>query len=378
MDITIDVTAAAHGRGGIGRYAHELTAALSAQVWPHHSLTAFYNDPNGAILEPPLDTLPRQVVAQSDKPWRLNVLAHYGLNLAQDRQFPGTQLFHATGNVLPHFRHIRRVFTLHDLAFRVYPQAHTRPNLWYLTRMMPHFLRSADRILADSDATRRDAIRWYGVPEAKIVTVYPGVADRFRPQPAEVGDALRQKYDLPHDFLLYVGTIEPRKNLGVLLKAYHALKAHGLPHRLVVAGQKGWLFETFFQELEALGLADDVILPDFFPDADLPALYSAATAFAYPSLYEGFGLPPAEAMACGTPVIASNVSSLPEVVGDAGLLVAPDDVAGLAAAIERVLTDAALRARMREAGMARVARFTWAKAATEAMAVYDAAMGEVR
>lgn len=186
---------------------------------------------------------------------------------------------------------------------------------------------------------------------------------------------LRQKYALPDRFILSVGTIEPRKNLSTLLEAYHTLRQSDPELGLVIAGRRGWRSAGFFQRLQALGLTTEVHLLGPVPDADLPALYGAAAVFAYPSLYEGFGLPPLEAMACGTPVVASNTSSLPEVIGDAGLLVAPHDVAGLAASIKMALSNTALRADLRARGLMQAVRFTWEAAARATLQVYQRVRG---
>ncbi len=181
---------------------------------------------------------------------------------------------------------------------------------------------------------------------------------------------MRQKYRLPEHFILAVGTIEPRKNLVRLLEAYRSLLDRGSTAGLVIAGRKGWRYEGFFERITALRLAERVTLLGPFPDAELPALYSAADVLAFPSLYEGFGLPVLEAMACGTPVVASNTSALPEAAGDAGILVAPHDVAALAGALERVLADPVLAAELRGRGLAQAARFTWRRAAEATLDLY--------
>jgi len=196
---------------------------------------------------------------------------------------------------------------------------------------------------------------------------------------------VRNRYGLPERFILYVGTIEPRKNLTTLLEAYAALtsRVSNLQYpisniHLVIAGRKGWLYEGFFRRLRELGLEREVVFPGFVPDEDLPALYSAAELFVFPSLYEGFGLPPLEAMACGTPVITSNSSSLPEVVGEVGIMVEPRDVRALAEAMELVLTDEGKRREMREKGLRQAARFSWKRTAQETLEVYRSVVGAER
>ena len=204
-----------------------------------------------------------------------------------------------------------------------------------------------------------------------MTVVYGGVDPGFCPILPVARAALRQKYALPERFILSVGTIEPRKNLTALLDAYHTLRQSDPDLGLVIAGRRGWRSAGFFERLQALGLEATVRLLGPVPDADLPALYSAAEVFAYPSLYEGFGLPPLEAMACGTPVVVSNTSSLPEVVGKAGLLVEPHDIAGLAAAIEAALTDTARQADLCARGLMQARCFTWEAAARATLQVYQ-------
>jgi glycosyltransferase involved in cell wall biosynthesis len=182
--------------------------------------------------------------------------------------------------------------------------------------------------------------------------------------------ALRQKYRLPAQIILYVGTLEPRKGLDVLVDTYAAL-ASELPHDLVIAGKRGWYTQRLFGQVAQLGLARRVHFTDYIPDDDVPGLLNLADVFVFPSRYEGFGLPPLEAMACGTPVISSSAASLPEAVGDAGLLVSPDDPVALAAALRRVLGDVDLRSRLRAAGLLQAQRFTWEETAQQTLAVYQ-------
>jgi glycosyltransferase involved in cell wall biosynthesis len=182
---------------------------------------------------------------------------------------------------------------------------------------------------------------------------------------------VQQKYNLPPKFILYVGTIEPRKNLSRLLEVFRELLNNNLEVKLVIIGKKGWLYEAFFNKLQTLGLEDRVIFPGYVEEADLPACYQLAKVFVFPSVYEGFGLPPLEAMACGIPVISSNSSSLPEVVGDGGLLVGPNDTQAWVTALTRVLTDTELQRDLRKRALAQAQKFSWANAANEMKAVYQ-------
>jgi len=368
MKICLDLSPAVHHHAGLGRYAQELLLALAAADG-QNEYVVFYNNPAAARVDPTLNHFSQITTPLSYKPWRLSAMLAHFTRFSQDYLFPGVDLFHATDHLLPHFRRIKSVFTLHDLIFLFHPETHKPMNRWFLTLMMPRFLRAADAVIAVSECTKRDAIRFYSIPEEKITVIYEGVSPRFRPANPEAVRAVREKYGLPERFILYVGTIEPRKNLTTLLEAFHHLLATR-DLRLVFVGKKGWLYEGFFRRLRELGLEDRVIFTGYVPDEDLPAIYSAADLFVFPSLYEGFGLPVLEAMACGTPVVCSNTSSLPEVAGDAAILVDPTDVRALAGAMERVLTDEHLRAEIYAKGLGRARQFTWAKAAQETLKVY--------
>ena len=374
MRVCIDVSAAVHRRAGLGRYAQELTRALVAQG--EHDYVVFYHQRGQAHLDPPIDTLPQLTTRLSVKPWRLwAMLAHFS-GVPQDHKFQGVDIFHATEHLLPKLRRVRTVFTLHDLIFRFDPASHLPLNRIYLNLMMPRFLRAADAVVAVSECSKRDAVRLYGTPAEKIHVIPEGVDARFKPHTSRQVEQVRAKYQLPEQFVLCVGTIEPRKNLPILFEVLASRREQGLEiWPLVIAGKPGWLYEPIFQRVTELGLQDLVHFTGFFPDDDLPALCSAATLLAMPSRYEGFGLPVLEAMACGTPVVCSNTSSLPEVAGDAALLVPPDDVRGWGEAIARVLTDDALRAQMRERGLVQAARFTWEQAARQTADLYRRVAG---
>jgi len=374
MRVCIDVSAAVHRRAGLGRYAHGLIAALVEQG--AHEYTAFYHQRGEAHLAPPIDRLPQLTTSLTVRPWRLRTALAYFSGLGMDAMFAGVDVFHATEHLLPRLRRVRSVFTLHDLIFQFDPDSHKPLNIAFLRTMMPRFLRAADAIIAVSECSKRDAARIYGVPADKIWVIYEGVDPRFGP----IDDAahlasIRRKYNLPQRFVLHLGTIEPRKNLTLLFEALTALNVER--YTLVVAGKTGWLTDPIFARIGELGLQDRVLFTGYVPDEDLPALLSAASVLVMPSKYEGFGLPVLEAMACGTPVIASNASSLPEVGGDAALYASPDDLAAWIELMRRVLDDAALRASMREKGLRQAAKFRWDIAARETADVY-AAVGDGR
>jgi len=310
------------------------------------------------------------------KPWRLAAMASHFTRVPFDSVYGRPDLVHATDHLLPHVR-ARSVFTLHDLIFEVYPEHHKRYNHAFLKLMMPRFLRAADHIIAVSEHTKRDAERLYGIDPAKMTVIHEGVHPRFRPVTDLAAlEPVRRKYNLPEQYILHVSTIEPRKNLSTLLDALSALKPEFPDLKLVLVGKKGWLYEPFFEKLAASGLESEVVFPGFVAEEDLPAAYQLATVFAFPSFYEGFGLGPLEALASGVPVVCSNASSLPEVVGDAALLFPPTDTAALVAALRRVLADEALRRALRQRGPEWASRFTWERAARETLAVYERVIGK--
>ena len=296
--------------------------------------------------------------------WRL------GVPLPMEWLAGRAAVYYSPDFILPPLTGGRALVTVHDLTFLRVPDAADPRLAAFLTAAVPRAVARADHILADSAHTRRDLSELLHVPPDKVSVVYPGVAPRFRrvDDPAALA-AVRARYGLDGPFILGLGTLEPRKNLARLIEAFARLAARGLPHSLVLAGGRGWLYDPIFAQVERLGVKERVRFLGYVADDDLPALYSLADAFAFPSLYEGFGLPPLEALACGTPTVVSNTSSLPEVVGDAALQVDPTDVDALAEALVRLVTDAALRGRLRAVGPPQAARFSWSAAAAALKAV---------
>lgn len=367
--IYLDVSAAVHRRAGLGRYAESLARALNPLL--PGQLGLFYNREAGIEPLAGLEHLPARTVALGYKPWRMLVWAGQLGRVGFNRLIPGATLFHATEHLLLPLRGVSTVLTVHDLIFRHLPEHHKPLNRWYLNATLPLYCRRATQLIAVSEQTKRDLVTLYRVPPEKITVIYEAAAPHFAPQPPATVAAVRARYGLPERYVLFVGTLEPRKNLSRLLAAFERLHAEQLTEALVVVGKKGWLYDDFFAALERSPARQAVLFPGFVPDADLPAFYSGAQALAFPSLYEGFGLPLLEAFGCGTPVVCSDVSSLPEIAGDAALLVDPTDEAALTEALRRLLTDADLRADLRERGLRRAAEFSWARAAQATLAVYQ-------
>ncbi len=281
-------------------------------------------------------------------------------------------LLHSMAFVLPRFTPCPAIVTVYDLSFLHYPEQFPALQRRYLTGQTGRSCRQARRVITISESGRQDVHRFFGVPLERIDVVYPGVEARYRPLPLAEIDAFRQQRKLPDRFILHVGTLQPRKNIPTLLDAFAQLSDPDL--HLVLVGGKGWLFNEIFRQVARLGLAERVHFPGYAADEELPLWYNAAELFVFPSLYEGFGMPVVEAMACGAPVVASNASSIPEAVGEAGLLFAPQDRAGLAERMASVLNDPAISARMREKGLAQAAQFSWERAGRETAVVYRHAM----
>lgn len=292
---------------------------------------------------------------------------HIGLSREMLRRPP--DVLFVPSHVVPLWHPPATVVTVHDLGYRFFPQQHTLRSRLYLDASTRFSCRAARRIIADSQATARDLEREYGIPAAQVTVVYPGLDTTLARAGLEAQQAVRRRYHLDRPFVLYVGTIQPRKNLARLVEAFGRLPGDLDGIDLVLAGKTGWLADEIYQTVHRLGLEQRVRFPGYVPQEDLAALHSAAECFVMPSLYEGFGLPVLEAMACGTPVICSNAGSLPEVAGDAALQFAATDVEGLASALVRLLRDPALRQDLSARGHQRMALFSWKRSAREVLAV---------
>jgi len=264
------------------------------------------------------------------------------------------------------------VVSVHDLTFYRFPQWFRPFNWRYLQRFTRQTVRHAHHIIASSQHTRQDLITLLDVPPERISVIPLGVGEEMRPmQDTAALAALRHKRQLPERMILYLGTLEPRKNLTTLLEAYALLRRDpGFHHRLVIAGGKGWYYEEIEATVARLHLGQAVLFAGYVPQEELPWWYNAADVFVYPSLYEGFGLPPLEAMACGVPVVVSAASSLPEVVGEAGVIVPPLDAQALAEAIREVVEDGPRRQRLIAAGLARAQALSWRATAAKTAKLY--------
>jgi glycosyltransferase involved in cell wall biosynthesis len=281
-------------------------------------------------------------------------------------------LLHSLAFVSPVAAPCPAVVTVYDLSFKLTPDRFLPAQRLYLSAFTAHSCRRARRVIAISESTKRDVVRVFGVPAEKVDVAYPGIDPVFRPLPRAEVEAFRARKDLPERFILYLGTLEPRKNLSALIRAFSKLQTPNSKLKLILAGAIGWLYDDLFRLVQDLNLTGLVFFPGYLPTEELILWYNAAAVFAYPSSYEGFGLPVAEALACGRPVVTSNVSSLPEAAGEAAWRVAPDDVQALTEALAQALSfDSEQLAR----GPAHAAQFTWAAAARATVASYRRALG---
>ncbi|MFQ5399453.1 MAG: glycosyltransferase family 4 protein [Anaerolineae bacterium] len=281
-------------------------------------------------------------------------------------------LLHSMAFVTPVVLPCPAVVTVYDVSFVLYPDRFPARQRLYLQSQTRRSCRQARRVIVISQSSRRDVHRLFGVPLGRIDVVRPGVDARFRPLPAAEVKVFRREKALPDRFVLHVGTLQPRKNIPVLLEAFARLNVPDL--HLVMAGGKGWMTHQIFERASALNLEGRVHFTGYVADQELPFWYNAAAMLVFPSVYEGFGMPVVEAMACGTPVIASNASSVPEAAGEAALLFDPQDVAGLADRMAAVLHDPGLATTMGEDGLEQAAQFSWEQAGAETAAVYRQAL----
>lgn len=375
MRIGMEVTAAARQGGGIGRYVRELLKALAsiddassgASIDGEDQYRLFFASPEP--IPHPLPPLPANFSTRHlpfHDIWLARLWHRAQLPIPVEWITGPVDIYHAPDFTLPPTR-ARSLLTVHDLSFARDPGS-TAPGLRdYLNSVVPRSVKRATHIIAVSQATKNDLIELYGTPAEKISVLYEGVDPIFKRTP---DPAIRQKYSLGDGpFILAVSTLQPRKNFQRLIQAFALLPQD---YRLVIAGGKGWLYDDIFAEAKKPGLRGRVLFPGFVPDSDLPALYSEAAALAYPSLYEGFGLPLLEAMACGTPTVASNVSCMPEVAGGASVLVDPFHAESIAAGLVEAETQ---REKWVEKGLRRAAEFRWQESARQLVSLYRKVSG---
>lgn len=369
MRIGIDARLLHYTKGGISQYTMRLLEGL-ADLHPPEEVLVLRSRLDKPESLPPM---PFPSVAMWTPPH--NRFEQTALRLEIGRL--SLDLLHSPDFIPPLRRRFRSVVTVHDLSFLLYPHMLTRESAHYYGQI-DQGVRSANRIIAVSESTKRDVTRLLGVPEERVTVIHEAINRSFRQmQDRAAVDAVRRRYGLPEGFILHVGTIEPRKNLPNLFRAIRVLADQHKPDVvLAVCGEWGWLYDEALQVLEKLRLKQMVRFLGHVPITDLVPLFNAANVLAYPSYYEGFGLPPLEAMACGTPVVASDTSSMPEVIGDAGLLASPDDYEALAVNLWRILSDGELRGTLVRRGLQRAATFTVERMAESTLGLYRAVLAE--
>lgn len=350
---------------GVSTYARELLSHL-AQAEPAHEYLAFHGSDSRSVpgvqsVVSPLPTVraPIRIAwEQLGFPWQ--ALA------------AGIDVVHGMVNVVPLLARQPSVVTVHDLAFLRHPERFPRAKTVYLRSAVHASVRRSRHIIAVSESTRRDVVELLAVPEECVTVIYPGVASTFRPLIHEDVESFRQSVFGGRPYILHVGTLEPRKNVDILVRAFARVRASsGLPHVLALVGARGWMYKSLFELVSQLGLEDQVHFVEYVPAHDLPFWYNGADLFAYPSAYEGFGLPVVEAMACGVPVVTSASSSLSELAGDACLTVEPGSPESLQVAMTRILESPDLQSRLREAGRMRAGRFSWERTARATIDIYE-------
>jgi glycosyltransferase involved in cell wall biosynthesis len=366
--VGFDVTALAFGyHSGVGRYTRQLLSALIDRHDDHRYALLANKPVKNALPGGAIDHIQRRTV---NRTWWLQFVAPRTIARLQP------ELCHFTNVVAPLNAPCPIVVTIHDAAILMNPQWQPVKSLLAVRAFLPRVARRADAIITVSHSARRDLIAHLRLPPAKVHVVYEAAAPHYRAiENAAELDRVRRQYDLHQPFAVYVGTIEPRKNLDRLVQAFARVQAIDQQQQLILIGQLGWKYQAVLKQIEKLGLQDRVRRLGYVAEEDLPAIYTLANFSVYPSLYEGFGLPIIESMACGTPVITSNRSSMAELGADAALLIDPLQVDSLANAWQRLMSDESLHAELRAAGLRRAAEFSWYRAAAETVEVYESVVG---
>jgi len=374
MRIGIDATALPPEPVGAGNYIIQLIRSLvaldSGDKWvvfaQKHGQELIQNFESSCVqwvITPEISPARRLIWEQSTLP-----------SLARKSR---VELLHSLHYTRPIALPCASVVTFHDMTFFLFPQHHTRTKRLFFPLAMRFSAQRANALIAISESTRRDAIKILHIPPENIQTIPLGISSAFRPiQDTQALNACREKYQLPEKFILNVGLVEPRKNLPLLLKAYHKLFELTGPPPLVIVGRFGWGVDEVHLQIKDLGIEKHVIFTGYVPAPELPLIYNLSEIFVYPSLYEGFGFPPLEAMACGTPTITSAVSAMQDQVGEGGMLVAPNDINALTQAMDLLLRDKQLQQTLAQKGRIQAGNFSWERTAEMTRQVYQKVLGK--
>jgi glycosyltransferase involved in cell wall biosynthesis len=379
MLIGLDGLPLTEPKTGVGHYTFELAAALAA-AQPSSQFEIVYPSTYPAI---------EGVATQASPAGNLRLtcvkvgpLGRHWWSVGLPRHLGNTRfdLFHGTNYDVPLRRRCATVLTIHDLSQLLHPDTHSKRSVARARRRLPLMVRTADVVITPTESVRREVSEHLKVKPEKVFAIPEAARACFRPLDFAETEVTRRKLGVSDDFLLTVGTLEPRKNLAVLVSAFESLMQEQ-PQRktqLVIAGGQGWLSGPLFAAIQKSPLRDRILLTDYLHDEDLRALYSSCRAFIYPSLYEGFGLPPLEAMACGAPVVASRIAAVAETIADATLLFDPSSRQELGKHLLEVLTNEELRSRLAAAGRQRATEFSWEKTAELTWKVYEEALRKFR
>jgi glycosyltransferase involved in cell wall biosynthesis len=367
MKVLFDSQPLLGNRTGIGRYVEQLTESMKEKAkvdfWFNQIRTKNLNTITIPTSNVKNSRYPYKVLRRLGKP---NILHDLPIDIIGEYD-----IFHGGNFTTFNTRKAKNIITIHDLAFLRDPNITDDITYKHHTTWLPYSINKADHIIAISNQTKADIMKYYKVPDEKITVTYLSADSSLQRASMEEIEATKARYNLPNQYFLYVGTLEPRKNIPYMLEAFSKAKEkYQIPHKLVIVGKKGWKYESIFQTIERNKLENDIIFTGYINDEDLPAIYSGASIFLFPSLYEGFGLPVLEAMKCGVPVITTNVSSLPEVAGDAGILIPLDDVGYFANQIFELINDDDKWKHYSQLSLTRAGQFSWDRTAQETIDVY--------
>lgn len=380
MKVALELQPCLKNRSGIGIYTYELSKRL--QDCNDIELTGdIFNFLNRNDLVKDLEGLSLQKEICKLFPYGVYRRIWHHIPLAYDQLFKReADITHFFNFIVPPRIKGKVINTVHDLTFELYPETMDERNLKRIKQDIGYSIERSERIVTISESTKKDMVEILKIDPSRIEIIYPGVNyELFNLSykgniKEDIKESIKKKYQLPDDYLLYMGTLEPRKNIPIIIEAFARLKRESDSKvkevKLVLAGKKGWLFEDIFNKVQQLGLEADVIFTDYVAEEDKAIIYSEAKAFVFPSLYEGFGMPVVEAMAAGVPVITSNVSSLPEVAGDAAILVNPQDSVTISEALYRLLADQEYHNQLVIKGLEQAKKFNWNRSAQQLKEIY--------